>query len=199
MSIFSSSFPYFLGACLTILEGRADNSRRGENRKRANTRYVLRYIIRRLFRYAKYAAIGGVAALLGGSILGTMGSGLAFFAAPGLLGGMGLGLAGGLAKVCLSLSLFLFLLSLSSSARFTARKSRHLAVTNLNCSPSRKLETSLIPSSDGDIVEITLEMGSGIGKEPRKQLQKEGMGLVMRRPIMSVREGLSSRLGGMCG
>jgi len=31
-----------------------------------------------------------------------MGSGLAFFAAPGLLGGMGLGLAGGLAKVCSS-------------------------------------------------------------------------------------------------
>jgi hypothetical protein len=28
-----------------------------------------------------------------------MGSGLAFFAAPGLLGGMGLGVAGGLAKV----------------------------------------------------------------------------------------------------
>jgi hypothetical protein len=70
-------------------------------RRRTDIRYVLRYIIRRLIRYAKYAAVGGVAALLGGSILGTLGSGVAFFAAPGLLCGMGLGLAGGLAKVCL--------------------------------------------------------------------------------------------------
>ena len=82
-------------------------ARKREHRGRADIRYVLRYIIRRLIRYAKYAAVGGVAALLGGSILGTLGSGVAFFAAPGLLGGMGLGLAGGLAKVCLLLSLFL--------------------------------------------------------------------------------------------
>ncbi|KAI9637659.1 uncharacterized protein MKK02DRAFT_43586 [Dioszegia hungarica] len=55
------------------------------------TRYVLRYAIRRLIRYAKYAAVGAVAALIGGSVLGTLGSGVAFFAAPGLLGGMGIG------------------------------------------------------------------------------------------------------------
>jgi hypothetical protein len=66
----------------------------------AYSRYILRYLIRRLIRYAKYAAIGGVAALVGGTVLGTMGSGLAFFAAPGILGGMGLGLVGGVARVC---------------------------------------------------------------------------------------------------
>jgi len=41
-------------------------------------------------------------------------------------------------------------------------------------------------SSDGDIEETTLEMGFGIGREPRKQLQREGMGLLMRRLIISV-------------
>lgn len=94
----------------------------------------------------------------------------------------------------------LSLLSLSlSPLPLSSYQCLSLAITRFSRSPSRKLKTWLIRSSDGDIVEITLEMGSGIGKEPRKQLQKEGMGLVMRRPIMSVREGLSSRLGGMCG
>jgi hypothetical protein len=63
--------------------------------------YVLRYVIRRLLRYAKYAAVGAVAAVLGTTLLGTLGSGLAFFAAPGLLGGAGIGLATALAKVSL--------------------------------------------------------------------------------------------------
>ena len=63
-------------------------------------RYALRYLIRRLIRYAKYAAVGAVAAVLGTTLLGTLGSGLAFFAAPGLLGGAGIGLATALAKVC---------------------------------------------------------------------------------------------------
>jgi hypothetical protein len=35
-------------------------------------------------------------------------------------------------------------------------------------------------------------MGSGIGKEPRKQLQRGGMGLLMRRLIISA---LSSQMG----
>lgn len=54
-----------------------------------------------MVRYAKYAAVGAVAAVLGGTLLGTLGSGLAFFAAPGILGGMGIGLATAVAKVCL--------------------------------------------------------------------------------------------------
>jgi hypothetical protein len=62
-------------------------------------------VIRRLVRYAKYAAVGAVAAVLGGTLLGTMGSGLAFFAAPGILGGMGIGLATAVAKVRVLLSL----------------------------------------------------------------------------------------------
>ncbi|AFR96734.1 hypothetical protein C343_04862 [Cryptococcus neoformans C23] len=55
------------------------------------TRYVLRYVVRRLLRYTKYALIGGCLAVLGGGLLGTIGSGLAFFAAPSIGVGMGIG------------------------------------------------------------------------------------------------------------
>lgn len=61
-------------------------------------RYVIKYVIRRLIRYAKYAAIGGVVAVLGGTMLGTLGSGLAFFAAPSLGVGMGIGVITAMAK-----------------------------------------------------------------------------------------------------
>lgn len=67
-------------------------------------RYVLRYVIRRLIRYAKYAAIGGIAAVLGGTLLGTLGSGIAFFAAPSLGVGMGLGVLTAVTKVSKELS-----------------------------------------------------------------------------------------------
>ncbi|KAK1927295.1 hypothetical protein DB88DRAFT_507390 [Papiliotrema laurentii] len=62
------------------------------------TRYVLRYAIRRLIRYAKYAAIGAIAAALGGTLLGTLGSGIAFFAAPSIGVGMGIGVITAIAK-----------------------------------------------------------------------------------------------------
>lgn len=81
--------------------------------------------------------MGGIAALLGGTILGTMGSGLAFFAAPGLLGGMGLGLAGGLAKVCSSFF----------PLRFFLVPSRLRSVPLFNPPPRHSY-----PSSDYDIV-----------------------------------------------
>ncbi|KAK4684192.1 hypothetical protein P7C73_g6006, partial [Tremellales sp. Uapishka_1] len=55
------------------------------------TRYVLKYAIRRLFRYAKYAAVGAIVAAIGGGLLGTVGSGLAFFAAPSIGVGMSIG------------------------------------------------------------------------------------------------------------
>lgn len=38
-------------------------------------------------------------AVLGSTVLGTLGSGLAFFAAPGILGGAGIGMITALAKV----------------------------------------------------------------------------------------------------
>jgi hypothetical protein len=63
----------------------------------------MRYAIRRLLRYAKYAAVGAVVALLGSTVLGTLGSGMAFFAAPGILGGMGIGALTAVGKVCTSL------------------------------------------------------------------------------------------------
>jgi hypothetical protein len=40
-------------------------------------------------------------------------------------------------------------------------------------------------------------MGSGIGKEPRKQQLKEGMGLLMRRLIISALSSLMGMFG--CG
>jgi hypothetical protein len=48
------------------------------------------------------------------------------------------------------------------------------------------MESSLTLSSDGDTEETTSEMGSGIGKEPRKPQQRGGMGLLMKRLITSV-------------
>ena len=62
-------------------------------------RYVIRYTIRRLLRYAKYAAAGALVAAVGG-LLGTLGGPLAFFAAPGILMGSALGLGMGVIKVC---------------------------------------------------------------------------------------------------
>lgn len=63
------------------------------------TRYVLRYVVRRLLRYTKYALIGGCLAVLGGGLLGTIGSGLAFFAAPSIGVGMGIGVITAILKV----------------------------------------------------------------------------------------------------
>ncbi|WWD19219.1 hypothetical protein CI109_103677 [Kwoniella shandongensis] len=62
------------------------------------TRYVVRYVIKRALRYAKYAAVGAVIAAVGGGLLGTLGSGLAFFAAPGIGVGMGVGVLTAVAK-----------------------------------------------------------------------------------------------------
>ncbi|WWC90516.1 uncharacterized protein L201_005452 [Kwoniella dendrophila CBS 6074] len=61
-------------------------------------RYAIKYIIKRLIRYAKYAAAGAAVAAIGGGLLGTLGSGLAFFAAPGIGVGMGLGVITGIVK-----------------------------------------------------------------------------------------------------
>lgn len=61
------------------------------------TRYVIRYAIRRLLRYAKYAAAGALVAAVGG-LLGTLGAPLTFFAAPGILMGSALGLGMGVIK-----------------------------------------------------------------------------------------------------
>lgn len=60
---------------------------------------MLRYVVRRLIRYAKYAAAGALVAAVGGTLLGTLGSGLAFFAAPGIGAGMGIGVLTAVAKV----------------------------------------------------------------------------------------------------
>lgn len=64
------------------------------------TRYVLRYVVRRLLRYTKYALIGGCLAAVGGGVLGTIGSGLAFFAAPSIGVGMGIGVIAAVLRVC---------------------------------------------------------------------------------------------------
>lgn len=60
---------------------------------------MIKYAIRRILRYAKYAAVGAVVAALGGTLLGTLGSGIAFFAAPSLGVGMGIGVITAIAKV----------------------------------------------------------------------------------------------------
>ncbi|WRT68561.1 uncharacterized protein IL334_005538 [Kwoniella shivajii] len=62
------------------------------------TRYAIRYVLKRLLRYAKYAAIGGAVAVLGGGLVGTLGSGIAFFAAPGIGVGMGIGVITAITK-----------------------------------------------------------------------------------------------------
>ncbi|ORY35711.1 hypothetical protein BCR39DRAFT_511688 [Naematelia encephala] len=64
----------------------------------STTRYVIRYIVRRLLRYAKYAAYGALITTIGGGLLGTLGSGLAFFAAPSIGLGMGIGVITALTK-----------------------------------------------------------------------------------------------------
>jgi hypothetical protein len=62
-------------------------------------RYTLKFIFWRLVRYAKYAAIGSLTALVAGSAIGSVASGAAFFIAPtGILGGAAVGLMWGLGK-----------------------------------------------------------------------------------------------------
>lgn len=61
---------------------------------------MIRYAIKRLIRYAKYAAVGAIVAAIGGGLLGTLGSGIAFFAAPGIGAGMAIGVATAVLKVC---------------------------------------------------------------------------------------------------
>ena len=83
-------------------------------------RYMIKYAIKRLIRYAKYAAVGAIVAAIGGGLLGTIGSGLAFFAAPGIGAGMAIGVATAVVKVS-----HLTLLSSwkSRSGRWSGRKS----------------------------------------------------------------------------
>ncbi|KAL1413046.1 hypothetical protein Q8F55_000795 [Vanrija albida] len=61
-------------------------------------RYVLRYALRRLLRIALYGAVGSAIAVVGFGVLGSLGSGLAFFAAPGLMGSVAIGLGTGVVK-----------------------------------------------------------------------------------------------------
>lgn len=68
----------------------------------ADISYVLRYMIRRAFRVAKYAAIGAAVAMVGTGVLGALGTGIAWFAAPTMLGSMGLGVGWAILKVSLS-------------------------------------------------------------------------------------------------
>lgn len=65
----------------------------------SNTRYVIRYAIRRLLRVAKYAVIGAGIAFIGTGLLGTLGTGLAWFAVPSTGMGIGMGITWGLIKV----------------------------------------------------------------------------------------------------
>lgn len=60
---------------------------------------MIKYMIRRLFRVAKYAAIGAAAAVVGTTVLGALGTGMAWFAAPSLGMGIGTGIIWGLVKV----------------------------------------------------------------------------------------------------
>jgi hypothetical protein len=48
----------------------------------------------------KYAAVGAVVAVIGGGLLGTLGSWLAFFAAPSVGMGLAIGVTTAVAKVC---------------------------------------------------------------------------------------------------
>ncbi|BEJ14025.1 hypothetical protein CspHIS471_0311990 [Cutaneotrichosporon sp. HIS471] len=61
-------------------------------------RYVFRYMIRRMFRVAKYAAIGGAIALVGTGVLGALGTGIAWFAAPSMGMGIGMGISWAIVK-----------------------------------------------------------------------------------------------------
>jgi len=58
-----------------------------------SARYIAIFIFWRLFRYAKYAATGALAAAVAGTAIGSVVSGAAFVIAPtGILGGAGMGL-----------------------------------------------------------------------------------------------------------
>jgi hypothetical protein len=62
-------------------------------------RYTFKFIFWRLVRYAKYAAIGSLAAAVAGTAIGTAVSGVGFILAPtGILGGALVGLLWGTAK-----------------------------------------------------------------------------------------------------
>lgn len=62
-------------------------------------------MIRRMFRVAKYAAIGAGVAVVGTTVLGALGTSMAWFAAPSLGMGIGTGIIWGLVKVGVSGSL----------------------------------------------------------------------------------------------
>lgn len=64
-----------------------------------SSRYILRYVIHRLMRVAKYAAIGAAVAFVGTGVLGAVGSGVAWFMAPGIGMGMGVGMVWACVKV----------------------------------------------------------------------------------------------------
>lgn len=64
----------------------------------------MKYMIRRMFRVAKYAAIGATVAVVGTTVLGALGTSMAWFAAPSLGMGIGTGIIWGLAKVSLAAS-----------------------------------------------------------------------------------------------
>ena len=58
-----------------------------------SVRYISIFIFWRLFRYAKYAAMGALATAVAGTAIGSVVSGAAFVIAPtGILGGAGVGL-----------------------------------------------------------------------------------------------------------
>jgi hypothetical protein len=62
-------------------------------------RYVFKFVFWRLVRYAKYAAIGSLAAAVAGTAIGTAVSGVGFILAPtGILGGALAELIWGMAK-----------------------------------------------------------------------------------------------------
>jgi hypothetical protein len=62
-------------------------------------RYTLKFIFWRLIRYAKYAVVGSLAALVAGSAIGSVASGAAFIIAPtGIFGGAAVGLLWGVGK-----------------------------------------------------------------------------------------------------
>lgn len=62
-------------------------------------RYIGIFIFWRLYRYAKYAAVGALTAAIAGTAIGSVASGAAFIIAPtGILGGAGVGLLWGMGK-----------------------------------------------------------------------------------------------------
>ncbi|KAF2860986.1 hypothetical protein K470DRAFT_197988, partial [Piedraia hortae CBS 480.64] len=62
-------------------------------------RYLGLFLFWRAVRYVKYAAIGAIAAAVGGTVIGSMVSGAAFLLAPtGVVGGAGMGLLWAFAK-----------------------------------------------------------------------------------------------------